>query len=224
MDAIGESEISFDGRRVARAFERLLEGTTRGAEDALRPHVRGIVRTAAEITPPASRGVTGVAAKKAGEKAVTRDILRVFEPTRSAKKADTAGSSIPMIHGRHKQLSNGCFRTRNPGKKFVVLSRELNAYIREVKGDVGKLAGGFQPAAQALGFSLAAWMARHGTPGRYVFEVTSSRITVRILNEADGYRVPKMKALMSYALDYQANKIDRMLEDYLAKQARAAGL
>ncbi|WP_009960162.1 hypothetical protein [Verrucomicrobium spinosum] len=47
---------------------------------------KGFVKTVIAITPPASVGTTGAAAKKQGEESVCRDLMRVFQPVRMKGK------------------------------------------------------------------------------------------------------------------------------------------
>lgn len=211
-----------DIKRVERSFSALLENSKKDAPEALKPHAKGIVRTAAEITPPGGHGVKGVAAKKRGEATMTGDILAVFEPVRVARFVDTPSSSIRSIHDKARTGKGGRVRPVTPRHK--VLGKDLRAYIKERKKDVGFLAGGFQFAARRLGFSLPAWQSRHGSPGGYVLKVTSSRITIRIINEVEyAGHVAKLDGLLKWALNAQAKKIDRMLEDYQQKQFQKAG-
>lgn len=216
------SGFTVDTKKVERSFSALLENSKKDAPEALKPHMKGIVRTAADIAPPGGHGVRGTAAKKRGEATLTGDILAVFEPVRAARLVDTESSLIPALHRQARTAKGGRVSPVRP--RHRVLSKDLRAYIKEKKKDVGVLAGGFQTAARRLGFSLPAWMARHSSPGGYVLKVTSSRITIRIINKVDfAGDVHKLDGLLKWSLNAQAKKIDRMLEDYQAKQFRKAG-
>lgn len=201
----------------------MLAHSKRPMEAAIKPHLRGIVRTAARISPPGSKNVSGVGAKKAGERVVASQIRAIFTPTRSVKRATVSRGEMQAIHHSRRVIRADGVWVRRPTEPIYVMAADLTGYVKEVQGHVGRFAGGFQPSARALGITLPAWMSRHGSRGRYVIEERTSMISFRVINE-ENYRFLGFENRMRYAVTYQARRIERMLDHYLQEQARRAGM
>lgn len=72
---------SFDMTKLRAALQRSRGFVNKSKRELLTVAAKGFVKDIIAITPPGSKGVTGGAAKKAGEGAVAADVARIFTPT-----------------------------------------------------------------------------------------------------------------------------------------------
>ena len=68
-----------DTTQLTSAIRQLADITKRGRGEVCREAAKGFVKNIVAITPPASRRVTGGAAKKQGENAVAGDVAFIIE-------------------------------------------------------------------------------------------------------------------------------------------------
>lgn len=179
-----------------------------------------------QITPPGSQGVTGLAAKRQGERAIDRDLAAIFVPVPYKGLGPRPPAPGP-IQRRH-------LATKRPGKKirrdrpqpYFVDEREFRALAQELKRRVGFLASGWVASARALGAAVPAWIARHGT----------SRGTIRMQFRAPRYGIEmicfapanspwqELERRLPYALSYATNNLKRQIGFFLDRDARSVGL
>lgn len=79
---------SFDMTQLRGAIQRSGGFVKKSKRELITTAAKGFVKDIIAITPPASKGVTGAAAKKAGEGAVAADVARIFTPTSEQGIAD----------------------------------------------------------------------------------------------------------------------------------------
>lgn len=70
----------FDMKDLRASIARVASITGKGKPEVVQTAARGFVKTIVAITPPASKGSSGTAAKKAGEAAITADTALSLEP------------------------------------------------------------------------------------------------------------------------------------------------
>lgn len=70
--------MKFDASRLQTAIKRLAAQSTKTKREICQMAAKGFVRDVVAITPPASQGVTGSAAKKKGEATIAKDVSRIF--------------------------------------------------------------------------------------------------------------------------------------------------
>lgn len=180
-----------------------------------------------QITPPASQGVSGIAAKKQGERSIDRDLAEIFVPVRYQARRDPVPPRPGPIQRRH-------FAQKRPGKPirrdrlepYYVDERAFRAMERELKRRVGWLASGWLASARALGAAVPAWVARHGT----------SRGMIRMSFSAPRYGIEmtcfapsnspwqELERRIPYALRYATNNLERQIRHQFGKDAAAVGL
>ena len=143
---------------------------------------RRFVRNVADITPPAT-GKADSIAKKRGEAAILRDLLKIAIPTTVAGPSHAArevlASAEDLLTAHATALSAGTVDRRKVHDKLFVSPTTFNRVLALLQKRVGWLAAGLNAAAARLGASLPAWIKRHGNRfGR--IEVHPSRHGLRI--------------------------------------------
>jgi hypothetical protein len=179
-----------------------------------------------QITPPASRGVTGSAARRQGERAINRDLATIFSPVRIKGKGPPPPDPVP-IHRRHFTTYKrpGAKTRRDRPQPYFVDVRQYVAMRRLLFRQVGKLASGWVASARQLNASVPAWIARHG----------GSRGTIRMSFAAPRYFVEmtcfapanspweELERRVPYALRYATNNLERQIEYRLSRDAGQSG-
>jgi hypothetical protein len=190
---------------LSRHIEDFAAATNRTVPDVSRQAMKGMVRYAIDLTPPATGGANK-AAQRAGERTITRDLgLMGFEPVTLKGHRD-----IKVVFGhvlahpvrvktkenpkfadpeafRRSRLSSlhGGRPTRGGKQAFYVARSKFNAMQKRLFAEVGRLASGWVPAARELGVSVPAWIARHGGAdrGTTVEQVSEgSKLSLRVTN------------------------------------------
>lgn len=182
-----------------------------------------------QITPPASAGVIGTAARRQGERAIDRDLSRIFQPV-SIKFIGPSPEPHQMpgpIQRRHFALKRpGRPIRRDRAQPYYVDERRFIAMRRELIRRVGYLASGWVSSARALGASVPAWVARHGG-GRGVIRIQFSapRYGIEMVCFAPANSPwEELQRRVPYALEYATNNLQRQIKYQMEKDARAVGL
>ncbi len=217
---------SFDTSVVRAAVQRLKPLTKKSRAELMRGAARGFVKDIVAITPPASQGSRGAAAKKAGEAAVLGDVLKLAQPVLAvAQKQLVSATDLLAAHARSRSGANGRVNPRSRKEKLLVAQRVAVQVIAKLQKRVGWLAAGWNKAAAHLGVRLPAWVRRHGDSyGEVKVEVTATKFRLELGNVVKFVgNVRDYSRRVQRALDYQANKLNRQA-DYLMKKAiKAAG-
>jgi hypothetical protein len=116
--------------------------------------------------------------------------------------------------GRHKNWDRG-----------VVPAAEKKAYIAKILRRVGYLAAGWNASAIKLGAKLPAWITRQGHGGgQCLVEETPRGIRIRMENMVGfATKVRGLPRRIQWALDTQANAMQRAVTNLMRKNARGAG-
>lgn len=198
---------------------------------------RGIVRRAIAITPPASaEGIeggldSGGEAKQRGFRAISRDLNKLFVPVKLKHKRREAisGAEMVRIHARALSFKRpGAKMRRDRGQPYYVDARKFRALEDKLRSHVGRLASGWVAAAQAVKAAVPAWVSRHGS-GRGIvqFDFNSSELYFEAVNYASNvpaYIRTEAQRRINYAVQYQANAMNREMQALLLKRASESGL
>lgn len=211
--------MTFDYSDLNRAMNDLAKDGGKSKLEITRMAAKGFVKDIVGITPPASKGVAGIAAKRAGEAAVERDIASIAIPVDGVPRAGKGD-----IFAWHKsKWQNG--RIRSNGEQLAVNRADYNAMVRTLKALVGFLAAGWNAAADKLGVKLPAWVKRHGSKfGEHRITETPTKVSIELSNVV-GF-VGDVKAYdrrVQMAVNYQAKKMQRQCDALLKKRLRKAG-
>lgn len=231
MEIVAEAEIGdLPLVRYAHVMRRTFpEVLQRGA--------RGVVRRVLAITPPAEgpnanqTGTLGNDSKVRGNRAIERDIRRIFVPVRlkgkrKEKLVDLAQvHRIGLLNKRPGKQMRRHFMTPFGSTPLWVDVRKYNQLATDLRSHVGRLAAGWVPAAQALGVSTPAWVTRHGAGrGTFKAEYDSELLYISAVNLASRFApADELRRRIPYALQYQANAMHREMQHLLIKRARECG-
>lgn len=180
-----------------------------------------------DITPPASPGVTGVQAKKQGERAIDRDLAHVFAGVRIQGKRRELHPDVAGIHAR-------LFAGKRPGTplrsdrgrtRYFVDASKLKALSKALKARVGKLASSWLVSANRLGVRAPAWISRHGAgPGSVKVNLRAPRYEIEMsINAGNNAPVAELERRVAYAVRYTEGRLERVIAGTIAANARSAG-
>ncbi len=216
--------MKFDMSRLQKAIKDLEPLVKKSRKELVEQAAKGFVKNVAEITPPASKGSTGTAAKKQGEAAIINDLARVMLPVRPRRNEQVQDAQD--IYKRFRDKRTGRINPRNLQKPYPVTTADYNVLKKALLLHVGWLAAGWNAAAQKLGVKLPAWITRHGTSQGIIF-VTSDgrRFRIEISNAVKFVgNVKDLERRIQKAVDYQANAMERQADYLLRKAVQEAGL
>lgn len=106
--------MTFDASSLQSAMRRLAAQSGKTKRELCETAAKGFVRDVVAITPPASKGVSGTSAKKAGERTIATDVARIFKPASPEVIASLAaqGGSIVEKFGHKGAKALGEVETR----------------------------------------------------------------------------------------------------------------
>jgi hypothetical protein len=222
-------KVSVDTANFQAAMKRFLRTSKRAARVVLKEQARGVLRKVVDWTPPGGKNAEGSAAKKRGEAAVERDILKLMRPVKTfGKDADalraagmfieTPSSESPAAIHKANRTKTGRVR-RKLSPKIAIKTSDLRRYIASKKKMVGFLASGWKSAAAKLGFSLPAWITRHSGSGGGQIKSSSTAIEVTATNSVKNAPRLDMERRVQSAIDSQAAAMVRRIEHFAVKQA-----
>lgn len=209
---------------------------------------RGFVKDVVSFTPPASRGITGTAAKKQGERKIDSDLGGIFAPVKIKGRrtiphlfgdyAPDTGRKPPYIvptveshpdpggiYTARKQRRHGGRLTRGQKAPYYVAAPKIQQLKTKLKKKVGQLAAGYNAAAQRLNVPLPAWVRRHGNKyGRVQVRTGASSFTVAITNSVPYGQAQHMQRIADRTLAIRRNKLERRLPFVLRAAIKKAGL
>jgi hypothetical protein len=216
------------------ALKRFMRTSRRAAGIVLKEQARGVLRKIVDWTPPGGKGAQGSAAKKRGEAAVERDILKLMRPLKTFGKdtdalraagmfiEEPSTESPPAIHKANRTKTGRVRRKLSP--KIAIKASDLRRYIAAKKKMVGFLASGWRSAAAKLGVSLPAWISRHSGSGGGMIKSTSTAIEVTATNSVRNAPKLDMERRVQSAIDSQAAAMIRRVENFAVREAaRQAG-
>jgi hypothetical protein len=168
-----------------------------------------------------------------GGKSVRREMRRK-DGTVYVTDSDIAIGSISDWHKQNRRENGRVHRigrkTRDIGRhknwdRGVVQAAEKKAYIKKVLARVGLLAAGWNASAIKLGARFPAWIKRHGhANGQCLVEENARGIRIRMEN-AVGFatKVRGLERRIKWAINAQANALDRAADNIMRKTAQRAG-
>jgi hypothetical protein len=168
-----------------------------------------------------------------GGKSIRREMRRK-DGTVYVTDSDIATSNIKGWHKENRRENGRVHRigrkTRDIGRhknwdRGVVTAAERKAYIAKTLRKVGTLAAGWNASAIKLGAKFPAWIKRHGHGnGSSIVEVTPRGIRI-VMENAVGFatKVRGLERRIKWALNAQANALDRASNAIMRKTARRAG-
>jgi hypothetical protein len=128
---------------------------------------------------------------------------------------------------RHVNRDNLIGRKRSDISQIAFVTKSDFAWFeRENRKKVGKLASGWNAAAQKLGYNPPAWIRRHGTSrGQFDLVITPDRFSVTATNDVRfSNQVKGLERQIQTALNQQAEAMEKRLAFFLEKQAARAGI
>jgi hypothetical protein len=168
-----------------------------------------------------------------GGKSVHREMRRK-DGSVYVTDTDTAIGDIKGWHQQNRRENGRVHRvgrkTRDIGRhknwdRGVVPAAEKKAYITKIIRRVGYLAAGWNASASKLGAKLPAWITRQGHGnGQCLVEQTGTGIRIRMENMVGfATKVRGLPRRIQWALDTQANAMERAVTNIIRKNARRAG-
>jgi hypothetical protein len=211
------ANFSYDMRVFAAGLQELRRTSRRDLDAALMTQARGFVRTVIDITPPGSKNRRGLAARRQGDRAVRRDVLRVVAPSRKR------GIAAPNIRAAVDARRVAGRVPRAAPKKISAPSAAVTAEIRRRQRRVGWLASGWREAAALTGVRLPAWVARHQAPSAAQVQITPHWMRIRMTNGSPwASDVAGLERRVQWALNIQGVRMLRSARNYYARKARRA--
>lgn len=214
--------VRFDLRPIQRGIKALAPQVKKSRRKLAEEAARGFVKEVVAITPPASKGKRGSAAKKAGEAAIIADLARVM--VAAVQKKGVKLGDPAEIHKRLRDPHTGRINPRNLQHPYPVDAAALRVLKRELLKRVGELAAGWNAGAQKLGVKLPAWVARHGGKRSSAAVINTFRVFRIILTNAVKYvtNVDAYDRRIQAAINIQGRKMQRRAEFLLTRALRRA--
>jgi len=182
---------------------------------------RGIQSEIIRYTPPGSKSVQGGEAKKRGDAALTRDIMKVFVPV--PVKGAPKNVDLKMEH-QSRRGRGGRVSGRGEGKYGVIVAHSrLTAYVKERVKKVGNLASGWSAGGSLWGIPMQAWQKRGTGRGSAQKIADENRILAKSQNFVSYAPNVGMQKLANLAVRIQANKVNRRLKFLLLNSAKRIG-
>lgn len=212
-------------RKLNAALDHLAN-RRRAREVLVTEAARGFIRNVVAITPPASQGVKGLAAKQQGERAVIRDLLKLAHPATTTGRRGAGLATAAQLLAAHEAAHRGVAGVNARNRTLLLVApADMNKVIVLLQKRVGWLAAGWNAAAALLGVTMPLWIRRHG----------SSRGNALLLRGALGIRLSVTNAvgfvgdvkhyfrIVQFALDWQASKMSRNAAHALSQDVKKAG-
>lgn len=219
---MSNTSFTIDSRSFNRAMREFSTVTKRGLVDVGLAAAKGFVKNAAAITPPGKGSLVG--AKQRGQAAVAGDIAKILVGVTRKSDLNNRSGSPAEIHARFRSRSTGRVNPRRLRDKHRVGRGELTAYRRKMMGHVGKLAAGWNAAAQKLGLRLPEWISRHGQGrGGVSVMISSGGLTISMQNKVPFIgNVRGLNSRVQSALRYQERSMMRQVAHLLEKARKRA--
>lgn len=221
--------MKLDATDLRRSIQRLASAAKRAPRDIAEEAARGFVRDVVKITPPGKAGVSGTAAKKAGEAGIIKGIASIL--VAAGKKSHGPFEDPAQVHARARNPRTGRVDKRvltgslRGSGKVEIAAADLRAFQKKMLALVGILAAGWNDAAKHLGVSLPAWVKRHGASnGSVVVKSSDTAFSITLNNEVKFVEgVKGYERRVSWAVKNQQRKMDRRADFLLKKAIREAG-
>jgi hypothetical protein len=235
---------------IGPSIERYAEVMGRTLADTVKRTAKGVTRRVMAVTPPASQGMEGAAAYRAGRTKIARQMSAILAPVklkgrrkipvvfgRRLKRAITVPTKErhPNVSAIYREQSHLLtkrlgFRLKNyRGKKYYVDATKFQRVLKARQESVGKLASGWAEGATALDVPVQNWIARHGRGrGAVKLDLMSSKMRVTVTNRPSGglseLVAGELRRRIGYAVTYQQAAMKREVDYYALKKAREMGI
>lgn len=218
------AKIRLNSKAFAAQLARLKAQSKRSFAVVLAEQMKGFVREVISVTPPgkpSKKGESGPTPKARGTRAVAKDIRQVMVGTTTERRIEE--TDVAAVHARFRSPKDG--RTRRQRNRVRVPADILRQYIRAKQSHVGKLAAGWNAAAQKVGYRPPTWISRHAGQGQVQVRASGDRLRFRATNAtryaSDQYGLERR---IQVGLYVQANRIKRRVDSKIAEDAAKAGL
>jgi len=221
--------MKLDATDLRRSIQRLAFEMNRAPRDVAETAARGFVRDMVKITPPGSSGVSGSAAKKAGEEGIGIGLASIMV-------AATDGAHGPFedpaqVHARSRNPRTGRTDKRvlkgsgRGGGKIEVDAAALREFQKKLLLLVGLLASGWNSSAAHLGVKLPAWVTRHSASrGSVKVKADAFKFSITLNNEVKFVGgVKDYERRLEWVVKNQAKKMDRQCDFLLKRAIKRAG-
>lgn len=240
--------IRVDDRVLRANIVQMARAAGKTVKEQTRIVFRGMLRDVINFTPPGSPGVTGIAAKKAGEVAIARDANRIglvpvrikgfriitqafgrpIAPVRVATRINPRFDDPSAIHHARMLSKHGGKVTRGGKQAYYVDRTKYTSLLARLKVNVGSLASGWARAAVQLGVAVPSWIARHIGKGRgtecQILE-TENNISMRVVNhfpDTAAAEAAQVRRLIEFIRRAAIGRLKRQLPYVLGAKVRAA--
>jgi hypothetical protein len=196
--------------------------TGKTVKEQTRLVMKGMVRDVINFTPPSSQKATGTSAKGAGETAIARDMGKLFIPVTLKGKGKEKWPDPHKLHHEAMQAAAGG-KVATPTQRYHVDKAKLTSLRNVLKPHVGLLASGWVTAANSLGVSVPAWVARHSGSGRgtdLIITENEKQITMKVINHFPNTAsalADQTKRLIAFAKKAAIGSMTRQLPYILKK-------
>lgn len=188
------------------------------------------------ITPPFNGKGSITAAKKQGERAIRKDMLKIFVPVElkgQRQITQVFGKVIepryvytkekhPDVESVWQSRRKTSMRNRSGRNLFYVDRRKFERLYRKKKKKVGTLGRGYATAAFRLNVKLPAFMRRQkGSPGSIRINSSDESIHITITNSVHwAHQVPQFRRRLEWAVSSQRGAMERQLQVALKKMEK----
>lgn len=220
--------IKINSYRFAKAMEDFMRYSRRDFGLVLKEQAKGFIRRVISVTPP-SQGKADSESRKRGEQAVYSDLYRIFDPAKKNVEYDNLlqRGSMESWHKTRRGRNGRVWRTVDRKKDVARVSKsDFQWFRKEVQKKVGILASGWNRAAESLGYNPPEWIRRHGTGrGDYQPRLSGDNMRITIRNEVKfAGSTQGLKRQVQWAIDTQAEAMERRVAFFLKRNARRAGM
>jgi hypothetical protein len=212
-----------DDSQLQRKIAEVARASGKTVADEQRVVMKGIVRDVLTYTPPASQRAQGLDARRSGEASIVRDMKKLFIPVTLKGKRTEQWPNPHELH--HRAFASG--QIEAPLVKYHVDTAKLTSLKNVLRPHVGLLASGWARAAQTLGVSVPAWIARWAGAGRGTdLQVITSgtqivlKVTNRMPNTAAAIAAQTQR-LINFAKKAALGRLVRQLPYLIKRQMRS---
>lgn len=157
---------------------------------------------------PAGRADAFWSLHKAGQRSDAASIVR-----------SATGKSFSRFDGgtAHRRQRIGVRRRRRADPLYFVSDPEaLEAYVREMQGEVWTLASGWAPALQALGRKLPYGVGKQNAPGTLRVKINDARIEIVAIDGLPwASQVAGINRRILWAMNRRADALDRRWDNFI---------
>jgi hypothetical protein len=181
-----------------------------------------------QITPPASAGKVGSAARAAGEAALTRDLANIFSGVKLKGQRREQWPDVALVHRRQFiffKKPGQPLRSDRGRAGYIVDERKVRALFQQLRRRIGKLASGWLASCNALGVSAPSWISRHGAArGSIVQKMSAPMYSIEMnCNVPPNAPGDELERRVPYALRYATSRLEREVAFLLDQDAKKAG-